>query len=70
MRDVHIRIENFYQVVEVTDRVINEPAFLRLRVRPRESKRDLDNILPLDECMSELMTRWEEDGEAEGADAA
>ena len=72
MRNVHIRnsVVNFWLVAEVPDRVINEPAFFRLRVKPRESKRDIDNILPFEKCFKELMERWKEDGEAEGADAA
>ena len=48
MRDIHIRnsVVNFCQFVEVPNGGHNEPAFFRLRVKPRESKRNIDNILP------------------------
>ena len=72
MRDVHIKdcVVNFCQFVEVPNGGHNEPAFFRLRVKPRETKRNIDNILPFDKCVKELMTRWDDDGEAEGVDAA
>ena len=73
MRNVHIRnsVVNFWLVAEVPDRVINEPAFFRLRVKPRESKREADNILPFEKYFSELITQCEEDDKgSEGVDAA
>ena len=73
MRNVHIRnsVVNFWLVAEVPDRVINEPAFFRLRVKPRESKRESDNILPFEKYFSELITQCEEDDKgSEGVDAA
>ncbi len=73
MRNVHIRnsVVNFWLVAEVPDRVINEPAFFRLRVKPRESKREPDNILPFEKYFSELITQCEEDDKgSEGVDAA
>ena len=78
MYEVHIKdgcTVNFYQVVEVPDRILKEPAFFRLRTKARESKRNLSNILPFDECFAELMARpvgsplrgWEEDEQEEAA---
>ncbi|MCR4817363.1 MAG: hypothetical protein K5841_00215 [Fretibacterium sp.] len=77
---VHTRgsVVNVSCEVNVPVQVLIVPAFWRFRGSGtrREpfthSGRNRDNILPFDECLRELMSRWEKDGQDDdaGGDAA
>lgn len=59
-------VVNFYDSVEVPERVLREPAFFRLRAKGREPrlKRELSRSAAdgsLDEALTDLFNRWDRD---------
>lgn len=80
MRELHITNSavNFYcglPMPEAAGRVFSDPAFFRLRAKKRESRRvhepvgpvGIEVLLSPEECVTELMRRWEEDEREERA---